>query len=221
MSSAVDDFGMPDGGGDALDLLDRSSRNLRDLFVIWFDLAPMDGDPDHAATRARTRGTAAKEILEQSALRLAAMAEVARVLRLCDEGGLVVELEQNSLDALRVTVRLDEESRGITAIDLRYSDEFADLIDELWSLVSEDLDHQGEMVERIEIALGRRRAELRTASFIRSHAPIHPSEHHHWYQDVTFASRVQALYDRLRNYPGAESSPTSDVAAIRRYEPQP
>ena len=31
--------------------------------------------------------------------------------------------------------------------------------------------------------------------------------------------RIHALYDRVRSFPGAESTPTSDVDLIKRYDP--
>ena len=120
---------------------------------------------------------------------------------------------------VRLTSRLDELSRGVSAIDLRYSDEFYDRIDQLSHLLADELDHQGEMLQQLDNVLGSRRSELRRAPFIRGHAPIHPSEHHHWYQNIAPVVRIHALYDRVRSFPGAESTPTSDVDIIKRYDP--
>jgi hypothetical protein len=209
-----------DRSADSLDLLEEVSGNLEELLSTWYALAPSeDDDPNHAATEARIRGTAGKEILEQAALWLAATADAVRVLRQSDQGELALALEQHSLGARRATAQLDDLSRGVSAIDLRYSDEFTELIDRLAALLGDDLDGVEETVARLDGALGRQRSELRSATFIRGHAPIHPSAHHHRYQDIPIVSRIHALYDRVRSFPGAESTPTSDVEVINRYDP--
>ncbi len=208
-----------DDDADSLDLLEETSANIRDLLSTWYALSPSKYSGEDAVTPARDRGTAGKEIMEQSALRLAAIDDVARVLRQLDEGTLALVLDRNSTAARRLTSRLDELSRGVSAIDLRYSDEFYDRIDQLSHLLADELDHQGEMLQQLDNVLGSGRSELRPAPFIREHAPIHPSEHHHWYQDIAPVVRIHALYDRVRSFPGAESTPTSDVDNIKRYDP--
>ena len=85
--------------------------------------------------------------------------------------------------------------------------------------MADELDHQGKMLEQLDSVLAGQRSELRSAQFIRAHAPIHPSAHHHWYQDVAPVVRIHTLYDRARSFPGAESTPTSDVDIIKRYDP--
>ena len=204
---------------DSLDLLAETSANMRDLLSTWYALSPTQYSDEDAVTPARDRGTAGKEIMEQSALRLAAIDDVAGVLRRADEGTLALVLDRNSVAVRRITARLDELSRGVSAIDLRYSDEFYARIDQLHRLLADELDHQDDMLEQLDRALGGRRSELRRAPFIRGHAPIHPSEHHHWYQDIAPVVRLHALYDRVRSFPGAESTPTSDVDSIKRYDP--
>jgi hypothetical protein len=109
---------------DSLDLLAETSANIRDLLSTWYALSPSQYSHEDAVTPARDRGTAGKEIMEQSALRLAAVDDVARVLRRADEGTLALVLDRNSVAVRRITARLDDLSRGVSAIDLRYSDEF-------------------------------------------------------------------------------------------------
>ncbi len=208
-----------DQDADSLDLLEETSANIQDLLSTWYALAPSQYSNEDAITPARDRGTAGKEIMEQSALRLAAIDDVARVLRQIDERTLAQVLDRNSIAARRITARLDELSRGVSAIDLRYSDEFYDRIDQLGQLLADELNHQDEMLKQLDSVLGSRRSELRPAPFIRGHAPIHPSEQHHWYQDIAPVVRIHALYDRVRSFPGAESTPTSDVDIIKRYDP--
>ena len=204
---------------DSLDLLGESSANIQELFSTWYELSPSQYSAEDAVSPARDRGTAGKEILEQAALRLAAIDDVVRVLRQSDQGTLALFLERNSVAARRLTARLDELSRGVSAIDLRYSDEFYDRIDQLRHLLADELDHQGETLEQVEKALGAQRGELRTAPFIRGHAPIHPAEHHRWYQEIGPLVRIHALYDRARSFPSAQSTPTSDVDMIKRFDP--
>jgi hypothetical protein len=208
-----------DQDADSLDLLAETSANIRDLLSTWYTLSPSQYGNEDAVTPARDRGTAGKEIMEQSALRLAAIDDVARVLRQVDEGRLAMVLDRNAVAARRITARLDDLSRGVSAIDLRYSDEFYDRIDQLRHLLADELDHQDDMLEQLDHVLGSRRSDLRSAPFIRGHAPIHPSELHHWYQDIAPVVRIHALYDRVRSFPGAESTPTSDVDIIKRYDP--
>ena len=208
-----------DRDADSLDLLGESSATIQDLLSTWYALSPSNYSGEDAVvpgTGPRYRG---KEILEQTALRLAAIDDVARVLRQYDQGTLALVLERNSVAARRLTARLDELSRGVSAIDLRYSDEFYDRIDQLQYLLADELDHQGETIEQVDRALGTRRSELRRAPFIRGHTQIHPAEHHHWYQDIGPLVRLHSLYDRVRSFPSAESTPTSDVDTIKRYDP--
>ena len=115
---------------DSLDLLAETSANMRDLLSTWYALSPTQYSDEDAVTPARDRGTAGKEIMEQSALRLAAIDDVAGVLRRADEGTLALVLDRNSVAVRRITARLDDLSRGVSAIDLRYSDEFYDRITE-------------------------------------------------------------------------------------------
>ncbi len=138
---------------DSLDLLAETSANIRDLLFTWDALSPSQYSHEDAVTPARDRGTAGKEIMEQSALRLAAIDDVARVLRQADEGTLALLLDRNSVTARRITARLDDLSRGVSAIDLRYSDEFYDRIDQLRHLLADELDHQDDMLEQLDRVL--------------------------------------------------------------------
>ena len=80
----------------------------------------------------------------------------------------------------------------VSAIDLRYSDQFDDRIDQLSQLLDDELDHQDDMLEQLPCP-GQPEQRARRAPFIRGHAPIHPSEHHHWYQDIAPGAHPRGL----------------------------
>ena len=101
-----------DDEADSLDLLEETSANIGDLLSTWYSLSPSKYSNEDAVAPARDRGTAGKEIMEQSALRLAAIDDLTGVLRQMDEGTLALVLDRNSVAARRLTARLDELSRG-------------------------------------------------------------------------------------------------------------
>jgi hypothetical protein len=219
MSSAAAASASPDQPPDSLDLIGEVSDNIQQLLIEWDELVPEGRHPRDAVKAARRRGTAGKELMEQAALRLAAIDDVSHLLRKSGNGSIATLLDRNSPNGRRLTARLDEQSRGTSAIDLRYSEEFSNSIEQLRNLWADEFDHQSELMEQAGRALGARRAALHSATFIRGHAPIHPSEHHRWYQDIPVFVRIHALYDRARSFPGAESTPTSEVAMVKRYDP--
>jgi hypothetical protein len=200
--TGADASGDTDEPVDSLDLLEQVSGNIRELLATWDALAPDGRDPREAVSAARDRGTAGKELMEQAALRLAAIDDVSHLLRASGHGNIALLLDRNSPHARRLTSRLDEQSRGTSAIDLRYSQDFSDAIEQLRDVWADELDHQSEIVDQAGRALGPRRSDLHSPDFIRGHAPIHPSEHHHWYQDIPLVVRIHALYDRARSFPG-------------------
>ena len=65
---------------DSLDVLEEASANIQELLSTWYALSPSKFDGGDAVSPARDRGTVGKEIMEQTALRLAAIDDVARVL---------------------------------------------------------------------------------------------------------------------------------------------
>jgi hypothetical protein len=208
-----------DASSDSLDLLVEASANIRKLLATWDAYAPGGRSPRDAVSAARRRGTAGKELMEQAALRLAAIDDITRLLRESGHRNIATLLDRNMPQARRLTASLDEESRGTSAIDLRYSERFSDTVEQLRGLWADELDHQAEVVEQVDRVLGPRRHDLHERAFIHGHAPLHPSEHHHWYQDLPIVVRIHALYDRARSFPGAESTPTSDVEMINQYDP--
>ena len=151
------------------------------------------------------RGTVAKLVLEQGALRIAALEDVVRILRLCHQG----ELAENagaSIPAAKLCLdRIDECSRGVTALDLRYSSTMKESIEELRNLWIEDMQRKDAALPAIAQTLGPERKRLRSALYIRAHAPLHPSVHQRWYHKIPLTVRIHALYDLLRSFPDAES----------------
>ena len=105
---------------DSLDLLGRQDRVLEQLFEAWRSDDPEGRDRGTKIKANWQRGTVAKLVLEQGALRIAALEDVVRILRLCHQG----ELAENagaSIPAAKLCLdRIDECSRGVTALDLRY-----------------------------------------------------------------------------------------------------
>ena len=157
---------------DSLDLLGRQDRVLEQLFEAW-----RSDDPEGQRTGERRskpiwqRGTVAKLVLEQGALRIAALEDVVRNLRLCHQG----ELAENagaSIPAAKLCLdRIDECSRGVTALDLRYSSTMKESIEELRNLWIEDMQRKDAALPAIAQTLGPERKRLRSALYIRAHAP--------------------------------------------------
>ena len=76
---------------DSLDLLGRQDRVLEQLFEAWRSDDPEGCDRGSKTKANWERGTVAKLILEQGALRIAALEDVVRTLRLCHQGELAEE----------------------------------------------------------------------------------------------------------------------------------
>jgi hypothetical protein len=206
---------------DSLELFEEVGRFLVDLYQKWDITAPVEDDnPRHAVWAAREHGSIGKEILEQAALRLAAIDDLAAVLRTANRSSLADELGRNSPYASRLADHLAELSRGVSAIDLRYSEEFSQTIERLRVLWDDELRDNGRIQTRLRSALQGRRSLLRSATFVRGHAPIHPATRRRWYHGIPVIVRIHALYDRMAGFPGAESTPTSDVRLSRQYDPE-
>ena len=66
-------------------------------------------------------------------------------------------------------------------------------------------------------ALGPERHRLRSAKFIRKHAPAHPGPPGRWYDRIPVLLRLRAAEDRLRGFPWGESR-LGDRKLARRYD---
>lgn len=201
---------------DSLELLDRQDRILEQLFEAWCSNDPEGCDRGSKTTANWEQGTVAKLILEQGALRIAALEDVVRTLRLCHQGELAEEAG-NSITAAKLCLdRIDECSRGVTALDLRYSSTLKESIEKLRNLWIEDMQRERAAPPAIAQALGPGRKRLRSALYIRAHAPLHPSVHQRWYHKIPLMVRIHALYDLLRSFPDAESGNWADTALSKR-----
>ena len=86
---------------DSLDLIGEVSDNIQQLLTAWDELAPKGRHPRDAVKAARRRGTAGKELMEQAALRLAAIDDVSHLLRKSGNGNIATLLDRNSPNARR------------------------------------------------------------------------------------------------------------------------
>ena len=117
---------------DALDLLRDQDRRMERLLAEWDELA-RDGDhpDDEVVQRAWRRGTVGKLIHQHAAIRLAAQGDVVRALRHAGQDRMANVLAKHVVEVRDVIDRLDEHSRGMSALDLRYSDDFDEAVADL------------------------------------------------------------------------------------------
>ena len=160
---------------DSLELLDRQDRILEQLFEAWRSNDPEGCDRGSKTTANWEQGTVAKLILEQGALRIAALEDVVRTLRLCHQGELAEEAG-NSITAAKLCLdRIDECSRGVTALDLRYSSTLKESIEKLRNLWIEDM--QRERCTHRRPLLKRWDPGVSGCAVPYTSVPMHPSIH--------------------------------------------
>lgn len=202
-----------DTPADSLELLAEQDRVLIDIFNGWDATTPPPG-VDDTRTLVRSgfkRGTYGKLLIEHVALRLAAKTDVARVLYSIGEGDLADHFTRHLHEAKRLLDCLDELARGMEAIDVAASVEYAGAVGQLAALLRADLAVEPDRtIPRITAALGGRRAELRSARWVHHHAPTHPSPEERWYEHFPVLVRIQARYDHLRGFPWPRSTPMFD-----------
>jgi hypothetical protein len=205
--------------GDSLDLLREQDDVLRALFATWDAVDPTGEPTARAVPDAWDRGTVGKLILEHSAVRRAAKADIARVLRHTGRPDLADLLEGRAVAARTLLDRLDERSRGVQPIGMSADASFVDAVDELRQLWDGELRSEPDYnLEEVAAALGGHRAKLRSARFITKHAPTHPAPQRRWYHRIRILVRLHAGYDRLRGFPWAESGPLSDTKMAERFD---
>jgi len=205
---------------DSLDLIRAEDERLTDLFVDWDRGAPdphmTNGD---AVERAWKRGTVGKLVLEHGAVRSAAKADVVSCLRRCGHPELAGALGEHATEARRVLDELEQTSRGISSLDLRYADEFGDAVEELRRVWRGELRSETEFsLDKVAAALGSDRSHLRSARFVRKHAPVHPAPRLRWYHRIPPVVRLRVLYDQLRGFPTSESATFSDRELAQTYD---
>ena len=205
---------------DSLDLIRREDHLLEDLFADWNHGAPdSDASNGDVVVRDWKRGTIGKLILEHAAVRLAAKADVMFVLQRNGRTEIAGAFGQHAIEARRVIDQLDRYSRGISALDLRYSDEFSDGIEDLCRIWRGELRSESEYsLDHVATTLGTNRSQLRTARFVKRHAPVHPALRARWYHRLAPVLWLHTLYDRFRGFPSSDSATFSDRWLAQRYE---
>lgn len=188
------------------------------MFTTWDRVDPVGEPTARAVPDAWDRGTVGKLLLEDGAVRRAAKADIARVLRQTGRPDLADLLDGHAVAARSLLDRLDERSRGVQPIAMSADAGFVDAVDRLHHLWAGELRSETEYsLERIGAALGGQRAELRSAKFIAKHAPTHPAPQRRWYHRIRGLVRIHAAYDRMRGFPWAESGPLSDTVLAERF----
>ena len=205
---------------DSLDLIRQEDRLLESLFVDWDHGAPdaqtANGD---AVVRAWKRGTIGKLVLEHAALRLAAKADVIRCLQRCGSTAMADAFGEQAIAARQVIDQLDGIARGVSALDLRFSDDFSDGVANLRRFWRGELRSEAEYsLDQVAAALGTDRSQLHTSRFVKKHAPIHPASRARWYHRLGPVLRLHALYDYLRGFPTSESAVFSDRRLVQKYD---
>ena len=205
--------------GDALDLFCDESALLNELFTAWRATTPDRSMADEIVTAKWDHGSVGKLVLEHAAVRLAASEDMARVLS--EEGkeaaASLLSEENNALRPL-----LDEmydASRGVQPISVAIAPGFVEPVEALLDLIGPAVAPEGRGRTRAILAasLGPLRDRLRSAKYIRKHAPARPGRPGRWYDRIPFLLRLRAAEDRLRGFPWGESR-LGDRKLARRYD---
>lgn len=209
--------------GDSLDLLSEQDKVLAAIFADWERSDPASANTEGGAVRlAFDHGTLGKLLVGHAAVRVAAKRDIERVLRKAGQDDLADQLTSKLRRARELLDRLDELARGVEAVGVSGSADFAHVVDELAQTIRSDLGTEpATLVPRIAAALGERRKELHSARHVAAHAPSHPGTTERWYDDVPVLVRLHALYDQLRGYPRAVSVPYCNAPLAHRYNSLP
>ncbi len=205
--------------GDALDLFVDETALLEDLFNAWKATTPDRSMGDKVVSVKWDHGTVGKLLLEHTAVRLAASEDVARVLS--EEGrDLVASFLTDENKAVRPLLdQMYDSARGVQPISVAITPGFVEPVDALMELLGPNLGHAplNRTLSILVAALGSERSRLRSARFIRKHAPAHPGPPGRWYDRIPILLRLRAAEDRLRGFPWGESS-LGDRKLARRYD---
>lgn len=203
------------GRGTSLDVLREESVVLRELFDLW-DTTVSTGKPRDEMVQANwEHGTVGKLVLEHAAVLHAAIRDVAESLERTGHETAGAELRE-VLQALRPLLdRLDGTSRGIAMNALAHTEEFTSTLEDLSRVLRKRGLLDGDAVEeRYRSLLGSEQSRLRSARYVRSHAPTHPTAPS-WADRLPGILRIHAALDRLRGFPWAESTVADRVLAER------
>ena len=205
--------------GDALDLFVEETALLRQLFAKWNTTTPERTTGADAVPRKWDHGTIGKLLLEHGAVRLAAGEDIARVFEEIGQSQESSHLEETNHLVRPILDQMYENSHGIQPISLAITPGFIEAVEQLQELLRPELGGAPEREARSEltVALGPERARLRSAKFIRKHAPAHPGPERRWYDRVPALLRLRTAADRLRGFPWGESS-LGDQKLAERYD---
>jgi hypothetical protein len=205
--------------GDALDLLGDETNLLDELFTAWKASTPDRSLGDRVISAKWDHGTIGKLLLEHTAVRLAASEDVARVLS--EEGrDAVASLLNEENKAVRPLLdQMYDSARGVQPISLAITPSFVEPANALLDLLKPSLGQAqlSRTMTRLAAALGPERRRLRSAKFIRKHAPAHPGPPDRWYDRIPILLRFRAAEDRLRGFPWGESR-LGDRKLARRFD---
>jgi hypothetical protein len=205
--------------GDALDLFLEETALLRQLFGKWNTTTPDQSMGGNAVPAKWDHGTVGKLLLEHAAVRLAASEDIARVLEEIGRTRESARLEDTHQLVRPVLDQMYDNSRGIQPISVAITPGFIEAVEQLQELLRPELGGAPESRARFDMTanLGPERARLRSAKFIRKHAPAHPGPERRWYDRVPALLRLHAAEDRLRGFPWGESS-LGDRELAERYD---
>ena len=194
--------------GDALDLFVEESALLRELLAKWNTTTPEHTMGDKAVTAKWDHGTIGKLLLEHAAVRLAASEDIARVLEEIGRTRESARLEETHHLVRPVLDQMYDNSRAASNRSRWPSPPDSS---KPWSSCRSSCAPNWAAAESrarfdLTAALGPERARLRSAKFIRKHAPAHPGPERRWYDRVPALLRLHAAEDRLRGFPWGESS---------------
>lgn len=194
--------------GDALDLFVEETALLRQLFAKWNTTTPERTMGGEAVPAKWDHGTIGKLLLEHAAVRLAAGEDIARVMGELGRGGEASPLEETNHRLRPILDQMYDTSRGVQPISVAITPGFIEAVDQLQEVLRPELGGASERQARSRLtdALGPERTRLRSAKFIRKHAPAHPGPEGRWYDRVPALLRLHAAEDRLRGFPWGESS---------------
>ena len=205
--------------GDALELFADETTLLNDLFSAWKATTPDRSMGDKVVTAKWDHGTIGKLLLEHTAVRLAASEDVARVLT--EEGrDAVASLLADENKAVRPLLdQMYDSARGVQPISVAITPGFVEPADALLEILRPELGQSqlSQTMAMLMAALGPERNRLRSAKFIRKHAPAHPGPPGRWYDRIPVLLRLRAAEDRLRGFPWGESR-LGDRKLARRYD---
>lgn len=204
--------------GDALDVVDDKIGLLRDLFGAWQATDPARVAGDDVVPAKWDHGTVGELLIEHSAVLLAAERDVARVLGGLGEAGAVQWLADHTERLRRAVDRVNQLARGVNPVSLAVTPEFLEAVDQLRAALDDELaaGWAGPDTDRLLAKLGQHRSSLRSARFIRSHAPSNPGPPGR-YRHLAPLVRLKAAIDRLRGFPWGESS-LGDAKLADRFD---